>query len=86
MEEISKFFEKYKNFFLKEEEKKEIIKEVVFELTNISVLDHEIKIKNKTIYLKVKNIIKNQIFFKKEEIIKKIKEKSKNKYIFIDII
>lgn len=86
MEEISKFFEKYKNFFLKEEEKKEIIKEVVFELTNIPVLDHEIKIKNKTIYLKVKNIIKNQIFFKKEEIIKKIKEKSKNKYVFIDII
>jgi len=72
MKNISFLLENIKKIFFKEEEKKKIIKEIIFKKINIQLDLLEINIQGKYIFLKTKAIIKNEIFLQKESLLKEI--------------
>ncbi|MEK7572732.1 MAG: hypothetical protein AAB493_02680 [Patescibacteria group bacterium] len=65
---------KFSNLLVSEQIKKESICEVVFKVIGIKLDSKDIKIKNNIIYLNIKPIYKNEIFFKKDIIALKLKE------------
>ena len=73
MIEIKDLLLRIDNVLLKEELKKEIIRNTISEAIKIPIKSEDVKIKNGTIYLNIKPIYKNEIFFKKDEIFSKIK-------------
>ena len=74
MIEIKDLLLKFGNILLKEELKKEIIRETISKAINFEIKPKDLKIKKGIIYLNIKPIYKNEIFFKKEEIFKKLEE------------
>ena len=53
---------------------KQLVLEVIREVTGILIETKDIKIKNGVIYLDIKPIYKNEIFLKKDQIFSKLKE------------
>ncbi len=84
MKNIADFLNKFKIIVKNKSDLKEIVTGVFFEETKIKLEDSDYKIKNGTIYLNIKPIYKNEIFFKKEKILEKINSKIENQKI-IDI-
>lgn len=74
MIEIKDLLLKFGNILLKEEVKKDLIRETISEAINFQIKKEDIKIKNNIIYLNIKPIYKNEIFFKKDEILLKLEE------------
>ena len=74
MIEIKDLLFKFNNLLVSEEVKKESICEVVSKVVGIKLNFKDIKIKNNVIYLNIKPIYKNEIFFKKDIIALKLKE------------
>ncbi|MFA6524463.1 MAG: hypothetical protein WC264_03590 [Candidatus Paceibacterota bacterium] len=74
MIEIKDLLLKFQNLLISEEIKKESIKNIISEVINLQIKSEDIKIKNGTVYLNIKPIYKNEIFFKKNKIFLKLKE------------
>ena len=74
MIEIKDLLLKFGNILLKEEVKKDLIREIISKAINFEIKKEDIKIKNNIVYLNIKPIYKNEIHFKKDEIFKKLEE------------
>ena len=74
MIEIKDLLIKFSKILLKEEVKKEFIKNAIFEIINIQIKNQDIQIKNNIIYLNIKPIYKNEILLKQDKIYLKLKE------------
>ena len=74
MIEIKDLLGRFSNILQNGEGQKQLIQEVIKEITGLSVESENIKIKNATIFLNVKPIYKNEIFLKKDKIFSKLKE------------
>ncbi len=72
MQDIGKFFNKFNNIAIKELKKRELICNVIFELTKQNIDIKDISIKNGTITIKGNQSFKNEIFIKKGSLISKI--------------
>ncbi len=68
MIEIKDLLERFGNILLKEELKKEAIREIISKNINLKIKPEDIKIKKGVIYLNIKPIYKNEIFLKKDQI------------------
>ena len=66
---ISLYLERFKNIKPPENELKKIIIKNIKKETNISIKEIDIEINKKFIYIKTTPIIKNEIFYKKQNII-----------------
>lgn len=75
MLEIKDLLSRFSRIILSGEGRKQAIKEALFEATGIIVETKNISIKNNVIYLNIKPIYKNEIFFKKDKIFEKLKDK-----------
>ena len=73
MIEIKDLLLKFGNILLKEEVKKDLIRETISKAINFEIKKEDIKIKKEIIYLNIKPIYKNEIFFKKDEIFTELK-------------
>jgi len=73
MIEIKDLLAKFGNLLLKEELKKELIRETISKAINYEIKGEDIKIKKGVIYLNIKPIYKNEVFLKKEEIFAELK-------------
>jgi len=69
MIEIKDLLSKFSNTLLKEEMKKELIRETISKTINFQIKKENIKIKNGVVYLNIKPIYKNEILLKKDKII-----------------
>ncbi len=74
MIEIKDLLSNFSNILLKEEIKKDSIRDIISQAINLKIKREDIEIKNGTIYLNIKPIYKNEIFLKQEEILLKLKE------------
>jgi len=79
MIEIKDLLNRFSNLLLSEEIKKNLIIDVLYKTIGLKIESKDIKIKNNIIYLNIKPIYKNEIFFKKDEIFIKLKEGLGNK-------
>jgi hypothetical protein len=66
--EIKDLLLKFNRILLSEEIKKELIQEVILKTIKIPIKKEEIKIKNGTVFLKIKPIYKNEIFINRDKI------------------
>ena len=73
MIEIKDLLEKFGGLLLKEESRKELIREIISKAINYKIKGEDIKIKKGVIYLNIKPIYKNEIFLKKDEIFTELK-------------
>lgn len=73
MLQINQLLERFKNLKNGDKVKKQLIKEV-FDKNNIPINIDTITIVKDIIFLKIKPIIKTEVFLKKEEILRQIKE------------
>jgi len=73
---ISQYLERFKNFGQSEKLFKELIIELVKEIVGVELKPTEVLVKKGEITFKVSPAIKNAIYIKKEQILKKIKEKN----------
>lgn len=78
MIEIKDLLFRVQNILFGEETKRQATLDAIFLVTGIKVSTKDIKIKNGTIFLNIKPIFKNEIFIKKEKILKEL-EKSMGK-------
>ncbi len=74
MIEIKDLLLKFSNILLKEEVKKDLIRETISDIINFQIQKEDIKIKKGVVYLNIKPIYKNEIFLKKDQIFNKLKE------------
>ena len=72
MIEIKDLLARFQNLLVSEEVKKESIRKIISEEIKTEISSKDIKIKNNTIYLNIKPIYKNEIFFKKDKIFSKL--------------
>ncbi len=71
---LGDFLEKFKN--IRDPKKdRECVSEVVTEVLGVPVSEKEIQIKDKEIILSLSPILKNEVFLRKNEILKKLQEK-----------
>ena len=63
---------KYQKIILSEEGKIEALSKSIFDVIGVNVKKENIEIKNGEAYLVVNSIYKNEIFLKKEKIIKRV--------------
>jgi len=75
MENLATYLQKFRRLISSNEEKTKIISEEIFKITNIQIPTNNILLKEKTITIETKAIIKSEIFIKKEKIINAIKER-----------
>ncbi len=54
--------------------KKELIKDILFEVVGIKIETKDIKIENGDLFLNIKPIYKNEIFLKRENILNKLRQ------------
>ena len=74
MIEIKDLLSRFSKILQNGEGQKELVIEIIKEMTGISIESKNIKIKNSVIFLNIKPIYKNEIFFKKDKIFSKLKE------------
>ncbi len=74
MIQLKELLIKINNILISEEVKKNLVVDSVFRNTGLKIKKEEIEIKNGIIYLNIKPIYKNEIFFKKEKILSYLKE------------
>jgi hypothetical protein len=74
MIEIKDLLLNFKNILVSEGSKKEEICRIISEEIKVDLKAEDIQIKNGTIFLDIKPIYKNEIFFKKDKIFSKLKE------------
>ena len=72
MIEIKDLLERFSTLILSEENKKEAVRCAVAETLQTEIRPEDIKIKGNVIYLNLKPIYKNEVFLKREDILKKM--------------
>lgn len=85
MQDIKDLLSSFKEVLLGEENRKEKIISIIESITKIKIKSTDFEIKNSIIFLNIKPVFKNEIFLKKELILKEIKN-SFSKRVPIDII
>lgn len=75
MENLAAYLQKFKRLISSNEEKTKIISEEIFKITSIQIPTNDIVLREGTIIINTKPIIKSEVFIKKEKIIKAIKER-----------
>ncbi len=78
MIEIKDLLNRFKKILLSEIGKRDIIKNVIFEVVGIKIKTRDITLKNNIIYLNTKPIYKNEIFMKKDQVFLKLNEIFRN--------
>jgi hypothetical protein len=78
MKSLGSFFEKFKSASIKEIQKRTTVSDIIKSEANIDVPMEKIVFANGVIKLKLSSIEKNQIFIKKERIIKLINQRLGN--------
>ena len=73
MIEIKDLLLKFGNILLKEELKKELIRETISKAIGYEIKSEDVKIKKGVIYLNIKPIYKNEIYLKRDEIFNELK-------------
>ena len=73
MIEIKELLLRFGDILNNEEIKIETIREIISRVVNFQLKKEEIEIKNGTVFLNIKPIYKNEIYLKKENILKEIK-------------
>ncbi|MEK7558647.1 MAG: hypothetical protein AAB507_02360 [Patescibacteria group bacterium] len=69
---LNKFLElKNKNTFLKK-----ILINIIYNKINVSIQENQIEISGKSVFIKTTPLIKNELFIKKEKIIKEFNQKT----------
>lgn len=81
MIEIKDLLLRFNKLIDNEEIKVSLIREAILEVLNIDIPKEKIVFKNGILKLDINPIYKNEIFFNKEKILKKIEEKSNIKNI-----
>ncbi len=81
MIEIKDLLLRFNKLIDNEEIKVSLIRETILEVLNIDIPKEKIVFKNGILKLDINPIYKNEIFFNKEKILKKIEEKSNIKNI-----
>jgi len=82
MEKISIFLNKLKKFSRPDILTREKTAEIIEEETGFKITEKDVFIRNRTIFLKIHNsVLKNEIYLKKEKILKKIQDLSGNKNV-----
>ena len=76
MIEIKDLLIKFNKLIDKEEVKIFLIQEAIMEVINLKIDQKDIKFKNNILSLNIKPIYKSEIFLKKDQILKRIEEKS----------
>ncbi len=74
MIEIKDLLLQFQNLLVSEEVKKESIRNIISKVVGVQISSEDIKIKNNTIYLNIKPVYKNELFLKREQILKKLAE------------
>ncbi|MEI6280743.1 MAG: hypothetical protein WCP17_01955 [bacterium] len=74
MIEIKDLLNRFRDILFKEEDKKEIIRNIISKIIRTEINSKDIEIKKGIIYLNIKPIYKNEIFIKKEQIFLRLKE------------
>ncbi len=74
MLEIKDLLARFEGILVKEEFKKEAVREIISKIVGFEIKSEELNIKNGTLYLNIKPIYKNEIFLKKERIIKELEK------------
>jgi len=64
MIEIKDLLVRFQNILLSEKGKKEVVRKIISEVIKTEINSEDIEIKNNTIYLNIKPIYKNEIFWK----------------------
>ncbi len=78
MNNLSSYLKKFKLILTSNADVKEVIVSIILEVTKGKIEPKDIDIKNKIVYIKCRPSIKNEIFIKKEQILKQLKEKIEN--------
>ena len=74
MIEVKNLLEKFSNILLSEENKKESVRRAVSEALQTEINSEDVKIKNNVVYLNIKPIYKNEVFLKREQILRRLQE------------
>jgi hypothetical protein len=74
MIEIKDLLSNFENLLVSESFKKREVKRIILEEAKIDIKTEDIQLKNGTIFLNIKPIYKNEIFFKKDKILSKLRE------------
>ncbi len=72
---IKEFLEQYKKILLKADDERDVIKESIYVISGVVVLNKDFKINHSIIELKVNSVKKNHIFLYKDAIINDLKNK-----------
>lgn len=73
---LSELLGKFKNLGLGERQTKDALIEAIQEIVGVSISRKDVSLSGKTAYIKTGSVMKSEIFLRKEEILKKMKEKS----------
>jgi hypothetical protein len=74
MFKISSFFKKFENISPPQRFIKEILMKVVLDTAGVALKDNNISVNRNTVFVTADPIIKSEIFLKKEEILKKVRQ------------
>ncbi len=76
--EIGSFLDKFKKLLSSGKQEKEIIIRAIHNITGGEIKESDIRISGKTLYIKANPQLKNEIFIKKDKILKEISSSIKN--------
>jgi len=74
MIEVKNLLARFEKILLSEENKRESVRRALAEALNLEINPADVRIKNNTVYLRLKPIYKNEILLKQEQILGRIQE------------
>lgn len=85
MDLISSFFKRYSNIEPPERFVKEVVQEVVKEVFNVEINPEHISLSKSTVFIETSGPLKNEIFFRKKELLERINIKLKTNKKLTDL-
>jgi len=76
MKDLSEYLNKFKVTLFKNEDKIEVMREIINTVTCLDLKPNDISIKGDCVYIQATPLYKNEIFLNKKKIIEKFKEKN----------
>jgi len=71
---VKNLLARFEKILLSEENKRESVRQALAEALNLEINPADVRIKNNTVYLRLKPIYKNEILLKQEQILGRIQE------------
>ncbi|MEK7178947.1 MAG: hypothetical protein AAB727_01690 [Patescibacteria group bacterium] len=81
MEKLSAFTEKFKNLTPPDDALRSIVARILAEELGIEIKKSNIRVHNAVVYIKAPSLIKNEIFIRRESLLKKIRAESGKKTV-----